>query len=199
MVPSLESNPGSFSTSSSLIERVRSNDSAAWERFVDLYGPLTYSWARRYGFQSYDAADVMQETLIAVSRAIDQFDPANHGSSFRGWLWAIARNKMRDAWRRKESAAAAGGTEARLLLEQATDQLPEDDPTEKLAWKHLLMRALSNVRAEFEDRTWRAFWRVAVDGLSAVDVAQELGMSAAAVRQAKCRITRRLREELGEF
>lgn len=74
MEPALDSIPGSFSTSVSLLERVRQNDASAWRRFVQLYGPLTYAWARRYGFQSEDAADVMQETLIAVNRAIGEFD-----------------------------------------------------------------------------------------------------------------------------
>jgi RNA polymerase sigma-70 factor (ECF subfamily) len=57
-------------------------------------------------------------------------------------------------------------------------------------------RAIELIRAEFEDRTWRAFWLTAVEGRMAAEVGVELGMAKGAVRQAKYRVLRRLREEL---
>lgn len=54
------------------------------------------------------------------------------------------------------------------------------------------------VRSEFEDRTWQAFWRVAVEGHATAEVAADLGITANAVRQAKSRVLRRLRQELGD-
>ena len=61
----------------------------------------------------------------------------------------------------------------------------------------LVRRALGLLRTDFEENTWRAFWRTAVDGLPAAEVADELNMSSAAVRKAKSRVLQRLREELG--
>jgi RNA polymerase sigma-70 factor (ECF subfamily) len=55
------------------------------------------------------------------------------------------------------------------------------------------------IRSEFEERTWQAFWRTAVDGLTAADVGAELHMKSGAVRVAKCRVLQRLREELGDI
>lgn len=63
----------------------------------------------------------------------------------------------------------------------------------------LVRRAAALVRSEFEDHTWQAFWRTTVDGQSSVAVAAELGMSAGAVRQAKYKVLRRLRHELGDL
>ncbi len=60
-----------------------------------------------------------------------------------------------------------------------------------------MRRALDQVRAEFEDRSWQAFWRVAVDGRRAADVAAELKISVNAVYVARSRILRRLRDILG--
>ena len=68
---------------------------------------------------------------------------------------------------------------------QATPTLSESDA--EIAGLH--RRALELVRAQFEDRTWQAFWEVVID---------DLGMTALAVRQAKSRILRRLKLELGE-
>jgi DNA-directed RNA polymerase specialized sigma24 family protein len=59
----------------------------------------------------------------------------------------------------------------------------------------LLRRLLDLIKLEFKDHTFQAFWRVAADGRSAADVAEELGMSVPAVYTAKSRVLNRLREE----
>jgi RNA polymerase sigma-70 factor (ECF subfamily) len=49
-----------FTTSSSLLDRLRRPaDAEAWARFVELYTPLLYRWARRLGLQDADAADLV--------------------------------------------------------------------------------------------------------------------------------------------
>ena len=55
------------------------------------------------------------------------------------------------------------------------------------------------MREQFEPRTWTAFWRVAIQRDKTADVAADLEMTAAAVRKAKARVLRRLREEFGEL
>jgi RNA polymerase sigma-70 factor (ECF subfamily) len=55
------------------------------------------------------------------------------------------------------------------------------------------------VSGEFEERTWRAFWSTAIEGRSPVDLAGELGMTPAAIRQAESRVLRRLKQEMGEL
>jgi RNA polymerase sigma-70 factor (ECF subfamily) len=66
-------------------------------------------------------------------------------------------------------------------------------------YDRLFSRALELIRAEFQERTWRAFWRVVVEGQSPQVIAQELNMSPGAVRVAKSRVLHRLRLELGDF
>lgn len=63
----------------------------------------------------------------------------------------------------------------------------------------LARRALEAIRAGVEDRTWQAFWRVAVDGLSPAEAAQALGISVGAVYKAKYRVTRLVRQQLGDL
>ena len=60
----------------------------------------------------------------------------------------------------------------------------------------LVRRAMEAVRAEVEPSTWQAFWRMTVEGHSSAEVARDLGLSPNAVRQAKYRLLRRLRQEL---
>ena len=74
-----------------------------------------------------------------------------------------------------------------------------EDPEDAEQFSAVFHRALGMLQGEFEPRTWKAFWRAAVDGLPAPEAAAELGMTASAVRMAKSRILRRLREELGDL
>jgi RNA polymerase sigma-70 factor (ECF subfamily) len=120
--------------------------------------------------------------------------------TFRGWLRTITTNKILDHYRaKKRQPAATGGSEAQAWWAQIPDVLIADDtPDETKLCHELFQKALRLIQTEFEERTWRAFWRVVVDGQSPQEVAQELAMSAGAVRVAKCRVLHRLRQELGD-
>jgi RNA polymerase sigma-70 factor (ECF subfamily) len=79
------------------------------------------------------------------------------------------------------------------------DPLSTPDDEEHSAVVQVYLRALEQVRAQFQAQTWQAFWRTAVDGVSPAEVVGELGMSLAAIRQAKSRVLRRLKQEMGEL
>jgi RNA polymerase sigma-70 factor (ECF subfamily) len=186
-------------TSLSLLQRVRNRDPQAWERFVGLYEPLVRYWCGRWQVVGEDAADVCQEVFQAVATGIDQFRRDRAGDTMRGWMRGITRHKLLDHFRlRAQEPRAAGGTDAQLRLQGlAEPEVPLDEPQEQAT--SLYHRALELVRCEFEERTWQAFWRAAVEGQSPVDTATDLGVTPAAVRKAKSRILLRLREELGEL
>ena len=77
-------------------------------------------------------------------------------------------------------------------------EIPEPEPVDESgAESHaLLHRAMELIKPEFEERTWKAFWRTTVDGLSAADAGAEVGLAANAVYQSKFRVLRRLRQEM---
>lgn len=184
------------STSSSLIHRVKDGDSDAWRRLVKLYGPAVYVWCRQSGLNTHDAADVVQDTFLAVAGHLARFRRERPEDSFRGWLFTITRNKVRDHYRRlNESVQAQGGTAAEKMLAQIPELLSGDSQLQPTGG-FIERRALELIQAEFEQRTWQAFWQTAVDGRGATEVAAELTMTKHAVRQAKYRVLRRLRQEL---
>jgi RNA polymerase sigma-70 factor (ECF subfamily) len=188
----------SGSTSMGLLERVRERDADAWRRFARLYTPLVYRWARRCNLQSSDAADVAQEVFAAVARSIDSFRHDLPQSSFRGWLWTITRNQVHLHYRRaKQRPEVLGGSEANYLLRDHPDLSDVDgEPSGFNSQSSLLHRAVQLIRGDFHPQTWQAFWQLAVEGRPAGEIAAELAMTPAAVRQAKCRVLRRLHDEL---
>ena len=192
----------SFSnTSASLLEQARGQDQQAWRQIVDLYGPLVQRWCKRSGLQDDDIADVFQETFRAVSRGLNDYSPRKSVGSFRCWLRTIVRTKIADHFRRKaKQAAGRGGTEAQLHMDNIADPfadgdpLAEDDPQEAQAdHQQIVRRAMELIRSEYSEQNWTGFLQVAIEGHSAVDVAEKLGVAPQAIRQANYRIRRRLR------
>jgi RNA polymerase sigma-70 factor (ECF subfamily) len=195
--------PSSGATSRSLLERVKANEAAAWDRLVGLYAPLVFQWCRRWNLHDEDTADILQEVFQSVVTHIEGFRKARPEDTFRGWLRTITRNKVRDHFRRRgREPNAIGGSAAQVRLAQFPDpDLAEEEDRGKdddADWG-LFHRALNLIRNEFEERTWQAFWRTAVEGQAPTDVGAELSMSPGAVRVAKSRVLRRLREELGDL
>lgn len=185
------------STSSSLIARLKLRDAEAWTRTSQLYAPLVFRWARRAGVDDSDAADVTQDVFHSVARHIDGFRHDAPGSTFRGWLYTIARNKLNDHFRRQAgNLAAVGGTDALQRIQELPDSPPDADEGEAEQCD-LARRAMALLQSDFQPATWQAFWATAVDNRPAAEVAAELGISLAAVYKAKSRVLARLRQELG--
>src|ERR1043166_2634684 len=181
------------STSASLLERLRLPDaSEAWHRFVRIYTPLLYYWARSAGLPTHDAADLAQEGLVVLLEKLPEFR-YDSSKSFRGWLRTIALNKWRERCRRFASQPDKGGDSG---LSGVADNEPTRAFEEAEYRGHLVRRAMKIMQAEFEATTWQACWEVIASGRSAADVAAGLGVSVDVVYSAKSRVLRRLREEL---
>ena len=189
------------STSLTLIDRIKVHDKEAWERLVTLYTPFLHYWCRRWGVSRADADDVLQEVFQAISQNLKDFRREQAGHSFRGWMRGIARHKALSL-RRRERLRAEGGTgfyrRSLLIPDHQASSIIDAENAESEAVGILYGQALKLVKNEFEDRTWQAFWRAVIDGQAPMIVAQDLGVTAAAVRQAKSRVLRRLKIILGE-
>jgi RNA polymerase sigma-70 factor (ECF subfamily) len=186
----------SDSTSQSLLRRAQRHDSDAWQRLCQLYAPLVYGWSRRAGLQENDAADVGQEVFRTVALKIADYRQ-DGGSGFRAWLWGITRNKLREFCRTRAAEPQPGGVDAALLADIPQDETGEFLQTEPRA--RLARRALEILQTEFEENTWRAFWQSAVEEQKTADIAADLQMTVRAVRQARYRVLRRLRQELADL
>ena len=183
-----------LTTRPSLLLRVRDHhDSAAWERFVNAYTPIVFGFCRKRGLQAADAADVAQDVMQSISQAVADFDYDPKKGRFRDWLFRVTRNKLTDfVRRRKNEAVGSGATEVRERLE--AEPAEEDDAWEEQWRRHAFDRAAAEVRSEFEDKTWKAFWATAVDGRAVKVVAEEWGISVGAVYIAKSRVMARIKQ-----
>ena len=187
-------------TSLSLLEQLRANDPAAWQRFAALYAPLVRFWCARSGLRGPDAEDVAQEVFAAAAAGLSGFHRDRPGDTLRGWLRGITRNQVLLHFRRHQGQPQAeGGSDALGRLRDVADPLADAVDGEAKEVSQLYRRAVEEVRGEFEERTWQMFWRTVIEGRSPAALADDLGVSPAAVRQAKSRVLRRLKQEMGEL
>jgi len=196
----------SDATRASLLSRARQHDSRAWHELVDLYGPLIAHWCRRSGLDHHASADCVQQTFTAVLRSLNGYQARKLSGSFRSWLWTIASNKIRDHRRssRREASGVGGSTALQALQQLPMEELSEEvltdaEPVDAEQLSALVARAREQIREEFAPRTWEIFSRAVVDQIPTAMVAQEFSVTPAAVRQARSRILRRLRQQLGDI
>ena len=185
-------------TSTSLLGLLRASDEEGWRQFTELYGPLIYSWCRYSKLGPEDSADIMQDVFRAVLVNVAEFKKDGNGGSFRGWLWTITRNKVRDYCRiRDGKAQATGGSNGqRRLLEQPDDQVSDSSHSSLPGTAGLAFRVLKIIQSEVKETTFSAFWRTAIDGVDPSVVAEELKIPVHSVWQARSRVLRRARQLL---
>ncbi|HEV3258665.1 MAG TPA: sigma-70 family RNA polymerase sigma factor [Gemmataceae bacterium] len=190
-------------TRPSLLIRLRdAQDAEAWSQFVDIYGPLVYGFARKHGLQDADAADLMQDVLATVSKSAGHLAYDRQRGSFRGWLFTVARNRLRRFFKRQKRSTQPGSDPA---VQSLLDNHPAP-PEEKAQWDQeydtrLLTWAAEQARRHFRESSWQAFWQTTMQGRSAQEVAGALGMSVGAVYVAKSRVVAHLKkliQQVGE-
>lgn len=185
-------------TRASLLVRLRDpRDAEAWAEFVDLYVPLIYGYARKQGLQDADAGDLSQEVISAVAVAVGRLDYDPKRGTFRNWLLTVVQRKLSN-WRRaqRNRPRASGDSDTHRLL--TGWEAPPCDRTEwETDWERRLFAwACEQVRRDVTAATWQAFWRTAIDGEPGKQVANDLGLSVAAVYLARSRVVARLKEQV---
>jgi RNA polymerase sigma-70 factor (ECF subfamily) len=186
-------------TRPSLLVRIRDNgDTDAWRQFIDLYAPMIYGLARRKGLQDADAADLTQEVLRTIATRNAAYD-ADRGA-FRGWLYTVTRNRIRDFVDGKQARHRGdGGTDALILLNEQPAADDDSEHWDREYEQQVFNLAAEQVRGEFAESTWQAFWKVAVEGVNAEEAAQSMGLSVGAVYVAKSRVLARLRRQIQQL
>ncbi len=191
-------------TRRSLVERLANRDDQKhWQEFFETYWKLIYGFARKAGLNDAEAQDVVQETIITVSKKIDslKYDPSV--GTFKGWLLHITRWRIADQFRERDPAARAAHTSAdddrrTAMIERVPDRSDAElEATWDAEWKaNLLEAALARVKRRVEARQYQIFDCYVVKEWPAGKVAKELRVNIAQVYLARHRVAALLREEV---
>lgn len=172
------------------------DDDQTWQAYVGRYRPMLIRYAQRLGANPDDAEDMAQLTLVAFTEAFRAGKYSRDKGRLRHWLFGIARNQVRNAQRRRppERQTPDPGDETDLIHRQSDD----NDAWAKIwdeEWRDAVMRhCLECVRTEVHPTTYEAFDLFACRGMTAEQVAEQLGLTPNAVFGAKRRVLARLGE-----
>lgn len=189
-------------TRASLVLRLRdARDQEAWTTFLEIYEPLIYRIVRQRRIQDADAREVTQEVLCAVASSVDRWEADPARGTFRGWLTTITRNLVVNFLiRQSRHPRGTGDTEFRLSLAEVPAPECEHSALFDLEQRRQVFRwAADQIRSEFRESHWQAFWRTAVEEQSVADVARDLAISAGLVYVARNRVMKRLREQVEQI
>jgi RNA polymerase sigma-70 factor (ECF subfamily) len=182
-------------TSESLLFRLQDQatpDNDAWNRFVHIYTPLIFFWARKTGMAQSDASDLVQDVLTLVFQKLPDFK-YDSSRSFRGWLRTVTLNKYRELLRRKSSKLT---TASESMLENLAP-ISVAESTWDIDYARLLVaKSMELMESDFAEGTWEALKLVMHSGLSVDAAAEETNVSTWTIYSAKARLMKRLRDEL---
>jgi RNA polymerase sigma-70 factor (ECF subfamily) len=194
------------STRASLIGRVGNLlDQKSWREFFEIYSELIYAVARKAGLTDAEAQDVVQETMLAVTKHIPGFkyDPAR--GSFKAWLLNQTRWRIADQFRKRVPAAArssreestAGTTLVDRIVDPASQEL---DAVWETRWKQTLLdAAFVRARRELNPQKLQIFDFYVNHEWPPEKVAKTFGVTVEQVYLAKHRVTEFLKEEVSRL
>ncbi len=185
-------------TRHSLIVRLKDEQNElAWEEFVVQYEAFLQRFAVRQGVPERHVPDVVQNILLAIARSIDGWQPDGQTASFRRWLATVARNVViKFMTRERRQASGHGGTEVLDLLQGVATE-PDADQIQQYEHEFIVWAA-EQVRSEFIETSWAAFWATIIEGHSVKEVAAELQISPGSIYMSRSRIMARIRQQMEE-
>lgn len=183
-------------TRSSLILHLQNaRNDAAWREFVMVYESFLVRLITRRGVPTAHVSDVANQVLSAIARSIDQWKDDQQDASFRRWLSRVARNVvMRYMSNERRHVSAIGGTDAFESLAQIAE--PHDDAIARQYEHELIIWAAEQVKGEFIETSWKAFWMTMIEGLTVAEVAETLAVSPGSIYMSRGRILKRIRDKV---
>ncbi len=196
-----------YDTRSSLLRNLAdAGNDLAWTEFVNLYRPMILRWCRNVQLSEDESHDMLSRVLLKLSREMAGFQLDRNRGRFRGWLKTVVQREVQDFWRSQSRRPGEGRTlqVTSGRLEQVIDPASLERLSEELSvgietGLKEVEEIVESVRQRVEPGTWQAFWRTAVDGVSAREAATELGLSISAVSQAKYRVGKLLQQAAADY
>lgn len=169
-----------------LVAQARQGDARAFARLYRRYLDQVYDYCR-HRLPSREAAEDATQTIFV--KALGSIGTCRDGDLFAGWLFAIARNVITDAYR--------AGRAVSVTIDDRPDLADPARSPEDAAIAADWTRQLQRLREECLKRDDRDLLDLRLQGLTDREIAVALNRSHGAIRVAQHRMVKRLRDCLG--
>ncbi|HKU43633.1 MAG TPA: RNA polymerase sigma factor [Polyangiales bacterium] len=164
-------------------------NAAAFHVLFQRYAAVLFRLARRRLTSDEDARDVVQQTLLQLHRARNDF---RAGARLRPWLFTIAMNLVREHYRKQRRRREQSLESAPLEAEPVSEPAEAEAARDRSARVRAALAGLPDNQREVIELHW-------FESCPYEDIAQIVGASVAAVRVRAHRGYERLREILPEL
>ena len=165
-------------TDAELLSAARGGDKAALEKLIERHQAQVYRFGMKMCRDPEDAADVLQDTLLAMARGVRDFRGT---SSLSTWLYSVARSFCIKKRRRSKFAPEQPSLEMTTLPEAAQLADPGRSPDEELAKKQV-EQALEQAIGALDPMYREVLILRDIESLTAPEVAEVLGITVQAVK-----------------
>lgn len=172
-----------------LVLRSQDGDRRAWRNLVQRWHPRLYAHARQLTGRADAAADLTQETWLAMVRNLNSLqDPAR----FRAWAYRILANKVTD-WIRKQRLEENVVDRERLQAEQELRDESRRQPSADERLKQL-RRAIRRLPPDKQSILNMSY----VEGMSHAEIAEVLRIPEGTVKSRLFNLRQELRTLIEE-
>jgi RNA polymerase sigma-70 factor (ECF subfamily) len=185
-------------TDEALVEEARRGVHPAFTSLVERYQHRVYRLAVRMSHNASDAEEITQETFLRALRGLDSFEGA---ARFGTWIYRIAMNEALMRRRSAKRRPAQSLEELRATVGDAVERPGSDAPpgADELLARRQVAERVRAALGHLDEAHRAALVLRDLEGLSAEEAADILGISPEAVRQRAHRARLRLRSELEPF
>lgn len=185
-----------FSTSKSLLSRIKQGDEIGWCDFYKTYRPLIILRGRDFRLSETEIDELIQETVIAVFRGREKFKYDPSKGKYRNYLRRVIDHRAIDIIRKRKPEINSPAEGLDLLMDEKQSHIEEKWDTE---WQeHIIKLSLDELKDKIESVTYQAFELYAIDGWAPAKVAEFLDISTSSVYVAKNRAVEALRKIISE-
>lgn len=174
-----------------LLEWASKGSQNAFEALMNRYLRVVYSYIALRASET-DAADILQETMLAVWQGLAGFD--KH-SSLKTWLFAVARRKLCDFYRTRQSLRELPMSEA--FPDSCGEEYDADsgeDMAAGISERLDAAKAISSLGAGERELVYLIFEA----GLTYAQVSEATGLPVGTIKSRMSALRAKLKRQLGE-
>lgn len=175
----------------SLILRCRERDDLAFDELVHRYTPMMRKVILGFGSLPYEYGELFSEACVALHIAAGRYDIDQQEVTFGLYARICIRNRIVDLIRKSE--------DDRCISDQDVEQMAYESNVERrLEEREIFDNLLHSAKYLLSDYEYRVLL-LHIQGYKTAAIASMLSRSAKSVDNAKARLFRRLREEIGDI
>lgn len=200
-IPKLTNPDELIPTRQSLLSRLKDfDDNDSWRDFFYTYWKLIYGTATRAGLNEAESQEVVQETIIAVSKHMPDFKYDRSKGTFKGWLLQLTRWRIQDQFRKRRKEAGLVSMDEKSMKAELAESLSDGNGLDAVwedEWqKNLVDSALQRVKERVKPKQFQIFDLYVLKQWPLAKVTATLGVNFAQVYLVKHRVTALIKKEI---